>query len=1066
MSPISPFGWKENKAPWLSPVELEKDRQQIAEYAEAQAMAARIAAEAASDPLGSATTAEGKAITAATAKANTAQANAEATGAGNVVGERERAEAAEALRAPLASPALTGTPTAPTPAEGDNSMKVSTTAYADRAADEAREDAETASDKAGEAKAEKERAEAAEALKAPLASPTLTGTPVAPTATPGTKTTQIATTAFVGKAASEATGGIALGAALNYQGTVEGKHGTSYVPLFQQFWKLLVCENECKIEKTFSNNSKPLESERRTKPSGPDLHLMAEMLTAIGTTTPLHLHTFIWHVNNPEWLTNPLVAWTEETLRAAAKVYIQSTLTEALTKARIVSIDVINEVLTSATNKLRETFWTEHFGGSLEIVKTNPAVRFYAECFKWCWEITPTLPLYYNDASLELDSQYEAGKAGKEKGLAALQFVEVLKEVFTEIGVPTTVLNVGFECHRETGAAGVNYPSTAELARHMREFQALGCKTRISELDVKIKEGGTFAQQSEALAAMVQAAELTGSGLATWGMTNASTFQGGATALNAEVTLPAATMEIESATGFNAEGEVVVNPFSTKPQSVKYAKITGKKLEGCTGGTGIFTAGVAVLAKPPNGPRPLFWSGDLIPEPFPSWGVLAASRSGSGPEASSIPLLPLASPVLTGTPKAPTAAAKTNTEQVATTAFVTGAVAENPGGVSKAEAEAIATASTKTEKERAETAEALRAPLASPVLTGTPKAPTAAAKTNTEQLATTAFAQTTKTEAEAASDPAGTSAAGVNVEKERAEAAEALKAPLASPMLTGTPKAPSAAAKTNTEQLATTAFAQTTKTEAEEATKAEVKTEKERAEAAEALKAPRASPVLTGTPKGPTATAKTNTEQLATTAFVQTAKIEAVGEGRAGILPVWMPIAAKGSPEPILNGAIGEGNLAVFMRMNPIYKAGTLKELAVWSATHNGTTRLAIFDCGATTAKQYTVLWEGAEVEAGTGAWLIQKPELAVTAGQELLAAVMNSGATQTYGQSQATVAINVAGTQLPPNFLPVAGESLPKIIGKHKYGATSFGAAGAKLTEAELEQSTSPVYTIIGRVE
>ena len=39
-----------------------------------------------------------------------------------------------ALKAPLESPALTGTPTAPTPAESDNSTKVATTAYADRAA--------------------------------------------------------------------------------------------------------------------------------------------------------------------------------------------------------------------------------------------------------------------------------------------------------------------------------------------------------------------------------------------------------------------------------------------------------------------------------------------------------------------------------------------------------------------------------------------------------------------------------------------------------------------------------------------------------------------------------------------------------------------------------------------------------------------------------------------------------------------------------------------------------------------------------------------------------------------
>lgn len=38
------------------------------------------------------------------------------------------------------------------------------------------------------------------AAKAPLASPTLTGTPTAPTATAGTNNTQIATTAFVAAA--------------------------------------------------------------------------------------------------------------------------------------------------------------------------------------------------------------------------------------------------------------------------------------------------------------------------------------------------------------------------------------------------------------------------------------------------------------------------------------------------------------------------------------------------------------------------------------------------------------------------------------------------------------------------------------------------------------------------------------------------------------------------------------------------------------------------------------------------------------------------------------------------
>lgn len=89
----------------------------------------------------------------------------------------------------------------------------------------------------------------------------------------------------------------------------------------------------------------------------------------------------------------------------------------------------------------------------------------------------------------------------------------------------------------------------------------------------------------------------------------------------------------------------------------------------------------------------------------------------------------------------------------------------------------------------ANTAINLKAPSASPALTGTPTAPTAAPLTSTTQVATTEFATL-----------------AVAVETARAIAAEALKAPLASPTFTGTPAAPTAAYGTNTTQLATTAF--------------------------------------------------------------------------------------------------------------------------------------------------------------------------------------------------------------------------------------------------------------------
>ena len=126
----------------------------------------------------------------------------------------------------------------------------------------------------------------------------------------------------------------------------------------------------------------------------------------------------------------------------------------------------------------------------------------------------------------------------------------------------------------------------------------------------------------------------------------------------------------------------------------------------------------------------------------------------------------------------------------------------------------------------------LAAPLASSALTGIPTAPTAAAGTNTTQLANTAFVF----------------------------AQAALLAPLISPALTGVPTAPTAAPGVNTTQLATTAFVF----------------------AQAALLAPLISPALTGTPTAPTAAQGTSSTQLATTAFVTAQAFSTVLPGQLG----------------------------------------------------------------------------------------------------------------------------------------------------------------------------------------
>ena len=115
--------------------------------------------------------------------------------------------------APLASPAFTGNPTAPTPTAGDNDTSIATTAFVAAAMTAAGSvnpsNALPAMDGVAAAGASAlysrgDHVHPTDTSRAPLASPTFTGVPAAPTAAPATNTTQLATTAFVGAAVTAA----------------------------------------------------------------------------------------------------------------------------------------------------------------------------------------------------------------------------------------------------------------------------------------------------------------------------------------------------------------------------------------------------------------------------------------------------------------------------------------------------------------------------------------------------------------------------------------------------------------------------------------------------------------------------------------------------------------------------------------------------------------------------------------------------------------------------------------------------------------------------------------------
>ena len=160
---------------------------------------------------------------------------------------------------------------------------------------------------------------------------------------------------------------------------------------------------------------------------------------------------------------------------------------------------------------------------------------------------------------------------------------------------------------------------------------------------------------------------------------------------------------------------------------------------------------------------------------------------------------------------------------------------------------------------------ALKAPLASPTLTGTPAAPTADAGTNTTQIATTAFVQGELSGKAPTNHASSADTYGKATSTNYGHVKLSDSTSSTSDMTGGvaaTPKAVKAAYDlANGKQDPITVDASPTEDSTNPVQSGGVYD-------ALALKAPLASPALSGTPTAPTASAGTNTTQIATTAFV------------------------------------------------------------------------------------------------------------------------------------------------------------------------------------------------------
>jgi hypothetical protein len=247
---------------------------------------------------------------------------------------------------------------------------------------------------------------------------------------------------------------------------------------------------------------------------------------------------------------------------------------------------------------------------------------------------------------------------------------------------------------------------------------------------------------------------------------------------------------------------------------------------------------------------------------------------------------PIVSPTFGGSPAGPTAPPGTATAVLATTQFVMTAIADIPV--------AVASFNTRTGAVTLTTADitaAGGAPIAGPVFSGIPIAVTASPGTSTGQLATTAFVTTAINALPVPVSSFNGRTGAVTFQASDISAVNG--ALLASPAFTGTPTAPTATAGTSNTQLATTAFVQA----AVGGVVAGVSSYNGRTGAVVPIAADitaaggalLAGPTFTGVPQAPTASAGTNSAQIATTAFVTAAIAASPGgvtsfNGRTGAI--------------------------------------------------------------------------------------------------------------------------------------------------------------------------------------
>ena len=165
-------------------------------------------------------------------------------------------------------------------------------------------------------------------------------------------------------------------------------------------------------------------------------------------------HTLLWHGATPSWVD----ALTADDLRTAVEQHIRTVVGHY--RGRVHAWDVVNEAVADGGGSLRDTVFRQKLGD-----------RYIADAFRLARETDPGALLFYNDY-------------GGEGGTAKADRIYMLLQELLLQGVP--VDGVGLQMH----ISATGRPSDAAIAANMRRLASLGLIVHISEMDVRMDNGG------------------------------------------------------------------------------------------------------------------------------------------------------------------------------------------------------------------------------------------------------------------------------------------------------------------------------------------------------------------------------------------------------------------------------------------------------------------------------------------------------------------------------------------------------------------------------------------------